>query len=60
MPTPKCTRPLDSRSRVAMRSATFTGWFIAGGRQTTPWPMPMRSVLPATKASMVSGADMCE
>ena len=33
---------------------------IAGGKQITPWPMRMRSVLPATKARKLSGEDMCE
>ena len=35
------------------------GWFIIGGRQITPWPIPMREVLPATKARKVSGALIC-
>ncbi len=42
-----------------MRSATFTGWFMAGGRQTTPWPTWIRVVRPAMKARNVSGALMC-
>ena len=41
-----------------MRSATCTGWFIIGGRHTTPWPMPMCVVRPAMKARNVSGALM--
>jgi hypothetical protein len=36
LPTPKCRRPRDGRSKVAMRSATSIGWFIMKGRQATP------------------------
>ena len=46
-------------SSIAIRSATFTGWFIAGGRHTTPWPMLIRVVRPAMNARNVSGALMC-
>ena len=56
---PKCSLPLDRMSRVAIRSATLTGWFIAGGRQTTPCPISSRVVLPARKARKVSGALIC-
>ena len=56
LPNPTWSRPLrEDVERGAMRSATFTGWFIFGGRQMTPWPTWMRLVRPATNARNVSG-----
>ena len=35
-PVPKSTRPFDTRSSIAMRSATRAGWLNAGGVCTMP------------------------
>ena len=41
-PVPKSTRPLETRSSIAMRSATRAGWLNGGGVCTMPWPRRMR------------------
>ena len=41
-PVPNSTRPSDTRSRAAMRSATRAGWLIADGSCTMPCPRRMR------------------
>jgi len=35
-PVPHSTRPLDTRSSVAMRSATRAGWLYLGGIKVMP------------------------
>ncbi len=56
-PLPNSTRPCDSRSSVAMRSATRAGWLNRGAVRTTPWPRRMRSVRWLQAARKTSGAD---
>src|SRR5437870_391662 len=53
MPTPRITRPLDTRSSVITSSATRTGWW-SGSRMTE---VPTRSVLvrAATAVATMSG-----
>ena len=40
-PVPKSTRPPETRSSVAIRSATRAGWFTAGVMFTMPCPRRM-------------------
>src|SRR4051812_9353951 len=43
-PVPSSTRPPETRSSVATRSATRAGWLNGGGICTMPWPRRMRLV----------------
>ena len=43
-PVPQSTRPLDTRSSVASRSATRAGWLYTGGMRTIPCPRRIRLV----------------
>lgn len=58
-PAPRSSRPPESRSSMAARSATRTGWLKLKGMHTTPCPMRMVFVLAATQVRNISGADMC-
>ena len=40
-PEPNSTRPFDTRSNVAMRSAMRAGWLYAGAVCTMPCPRRM-------------------
>ena len=55
-PQPSCTRPFDARSRVAVRSATRSGWLKANGSSVTMWRMLMRWVCAAIAPYGTSGA----
>ncbi len=53
-PTHSRTRPPESRSRVASRLASTTGWWA--GSTSTPVASPIRLVPPATKARRSRGS----
>jgi hypothetical protein len=55
-PVPNSTRPLETRSSMAMRSATRAGWLKAGGVCTMPCPRRMRVVRCEQAARNTSGA----
>ena len=57
-PPPNSTRPLDSRSSVAMRSATRRGWLMRKGSSTIPCPRRMFLVLAARCDSTSSGEEL--
>ena len=59
-PVPNSTRPPDTRSSVAIRSATRAGWFTCGMTFTMPWPSRIRVVRWLAAARNTSGADECE
>ena len=59
-PVPKSTRPSDTRSSVAMRSAMRAVWLKLNGSWTMPWPRRMRVVRWLAAARNTSGADECE
>ena len=59
-PVPKSTRPSESRSSVAMRSAVRAGWLNANGSCTMPCPSRMREVRWLAAARNTSGAEECE
>ena len=59
-PVPNSTRPSETRSRVAIRSATRAGWLKAGGSWTMPWPSRIRDVRWLAAARKTSGAEECE
>ena len=59
-PLPNSTRPSDTRSSVAIRSATRAGWLTCGMTLTIPWPILMFFVLWLAAARNTSGADECE
>ena len=56
-PVPNSTRPPDTRSSIATRSATRIGWLNRFGSSTTPWPIRMRFVRCAAAARKTSGAE---
>jgi hypothetical protein len=56
-PVPKSTRPSDTRSRVAMRSATRAVWLKLTGSSTMPWPMRICRVRWLAAARKTSGAE---
>ena len=56
-PVPKSTRPSDTRSRVAIRSATRAEWLKPWGSCTMPWPRRMRLVRWLAAARKTSGAE---
>jgi hypothetical protein len=55
-PVPKSARPFDTRSSMAIRSATRAGWLNGGGVCTMPWPRRMRCVRCDAAARNTSGA----
>ena len=55
-PVPKSARPPETRSSIAMRSATRAGWLNGGGVCTMPWPSRMRFVRCDAAARNTSGA----
>ena len=57
---PNSSRPPESRSRNAARSATRIGWLISGTHTTAPCPTRIRWVCIATAVRNSSGADECE
>ena len=59
-PVPKSTRPFETRSSVAMRSATRAGGLYAGGISVMPCPSRMFFVRCDAAARNTSGADECE
>ena len=59
-PVPQSSRPPDSRSSVAIRSATRAGWLIAGGITQMPWPSRIRLVRCVSAPRNTSGAEECE
>ena len=59
-PVPNSTRPSETRSSVAMRSATRAGWLKPGGSWTMPCPRRMRVVRWLAAARKTSGAEECE
>ena len=56
-PVPNSTRPSETRSRFAMRSATRNGWLYWCGSATMPCPRRMRRVRCEQAARNTSGAD---
>ena len=59
-PVPKSTRPFDTRSSIAMRSAMRAGWLNGGGVCTMPCPSRMFFVRCDAAARNTSGALECE
>ena len=57
-PSPSSTRPPESRSSVATRSATRMGWLV--GSWMIPWPRRMRCVRCVAAPRNTSGAEQCE
>src|SRR6266852_2725509 len=53
MPTPRTTRPLETRSSVIASSATRTGW--CSGNRMTEVPTRRRCVRAATAVATMSG-----
>ncbi len=59
-PVPNSTRPPETMSSEAIRSATRAGWFTSGGICTIPCPSRIRLVRCEAAASTTSGAEECE
>ena len=59
-PVPNSTRPFETRSSVARRSATRAGWLNAASVWMMPWPSRMFFVRWLQAARNTSGADECE
>ena len=59
-PVPNSTRPSETRSSVAMRSATRAGWLYRGRQlhDAVPEPDALRALRAAARNT--SGADECE
>ena len=57
-PRPSSTRPSDTKSSVAIFSATRAGWFVV--ICTMPWPRRMFLVRWLAAARKTSGAEECE
>jgi hypothetical protein len=55
-PVPSSTRPFDTRSRTATRSATRAGWLMLGSNWTMPCPSRMFFVRWLSAARNTSGA----
>ena len=58
-PVPNSTRPFETMSSAATRSATRIGWLNLCGKSVTPWPMRMFFVRCDTAARKTSGAEEC-
>ena len=56
-PEPNSTRPLDTRSSIATRSAVRAGWLKPGAVRMIPWPRRMCCVRWLQAARKTSGAD---
>ena len=56
-PVPNSTRPPETWSSVAIRSARRAGCTNSGGTHTIPWPMRILDVRAAAAASHTSEAD---
>ena len=59
-PVPTSTRPFDTMSSAAVRSAMRAGWLNGIGSRHTPCPTRMFSVRAATAVRKISGAEQCE
>src|SRR5215472_13347583 len=59
-PVPQSTRPPETKSRVATRSATRAGGLYPGGIKTMPCPRRMRRERWDAAARNTSGAEECE
>ena len=59
-PVPQSTRPFETKSKVASRSAIRAGWLYAGGWRTMPCPNRICLVRWLQAAKKTSGAEECE